>query len=164
MELSQEDWEELWPDLRVILDGVEEAPLRNAVAKIYATQVDSPQARENFWRVLDNPLATASTNGLKQFVKRTERVAFERAINRGLGLLRGGLAEWERLAEEGNVSSRPQGLDQLSTNILIDVYSSGPGVTRAAIAFKKRRSQKPWGEIYIFPMGQHGKLYTSKGM
>ena len=116
MELSREDWDELWPHLRAILDGVEEAPLRNAVGRIFATLVNSPQARENFWRVLDHPLATASADGLKRFVRRTERIAFERAIGRGLGLLRGGFAEWERLAEEGNVSSRPQGLDQLSTN------------------------------------------------
>ena len=139
MELSREDWEEIWPHLRAVMNGVEEAPLRNAIGKILATLADSPQARENFLRVLDNPLATAFTDGLRLFVTKAERMAFERAIGRGLGLLRGGVAEWERLAEEGNVSSRPQGLDQLSTNILIDVYSSGPGVTRAVIAFKKRR-------------------------
>lgn len=146
-ELSREDWGEVWPHVQALMAGVQEAPLRNAIGKIFATLAEFPQARENFLRVLDNPLATASTDGLRLFVTWAERKVFERAIGRGLCLLRGGRAEWELLAEEGNVSTRPQCLDKLSTHILTNVYSSGPGVTRAVIAFKKKRSQKPWGEI-----------------
>ena len=164
MELSQQDWLEMWPYLQDVMAGVEEAALRNTIGKLFAALAEFPQARESFLRVLDNPLATASNNGLRLFVKRAEKKAFERAIRRGLRLLQGGYAEWDRLDEVGNVSFRPQCLDPLSTYILTNLYSSGPGVTRAVMMCNERRSRRPWGNVCVFRMGQHGKLHTSRGI
>ncbi len=164
MELSRKDWEEMWPQVQAVMFGAEEATLRTAIGKIITTLADFPQARDEFLRVLYSPLATTSTNSLRQFVMVAERKAFERAIGRGTRLLEGGYTEWERLDEKRNVSSRPQCLDPLSTYVLTNVHSSGPGVTRAVIALNERRSQIPWGNVCILRMGQHGKLHTPWGI
>ncbi len=106
MELTQEDWNELWPHVRGIVLGVEEPTVRKSVQVIFASLAEFPQARIEFLRVLDDPSATASSNFLAQLVTLAERKAFGRAIRRGTCLLEGSYAEWESL-EEGNVSFSP---------------------------------------------------------
>ena len=164
MELSQQDWLEMWPHLQAVMSGAEEAALRTSIGKIITTLADFPQARDELSRVLNNPLATASSNSLTQFITLAKKTAFKRAFERGTRLLEGGYAEWDILDEVGNVSFHPQCLDTLGTYILTSFYSSGPGVTRAVMTCNERRSQNPWGNVCVFRMGQHGKLHTSRGI
>ena len=124
------------------MNGAEEVALRTSLGKIITTLADFPEARDEFSRVLNNPLATTSTNSLMLFVTMAEKQAFKRAIERGTRLLKGGYAEWERL-EEDKVSFSPQCLDPLSSNTLINFYSSGAGVTRAVITINERKSRNP---------------------
>ena len=125
MKLRREDWEEMWPHIQAVMFGAEEAALRTSIEKIVATLADFPQARDEFLRILYNPLATASTNSLTLFVTLAKKMAFERAMARGTRLLEGGYAEWDILDEVGNVSSRPQFLDPLSTYILTNFIVLG---------------------------------------
>ena len=121
MELSREDWEEIWPHLRAVMNGAREADLRTSVGKIIATLADFPQARDEFLGVLNNPLATPTSNSLMLFVTLAKKRAFDRAVGRGTRLLEGGYAEWNILDEMDGVSSRPQCLDPLSTYILTEL-------------------------------------------
>ena len=142
MDLSREDWEEMWPHVRAVMNGAEEAALRTSLTKIITTLADFPQAREEFANVLCDPLAITSVNSLRLFIAFAEKQAFKRAIERGTRLLKGGYAEWERL-EDDNVSFSPQCLDPLGSNILINFCSSGAGVTRAVITINERKSRNP---------------------